>query len=96
MTTAGARPGTSLRLRTKLSYAGCEVGGQLLYTGVNTWLLYCLINVVQLRPLAAGLAFIVGRVVDAVLDPVLGELSDRLSHRVRRLTWAAGGWCRWR
>jgi glycoside/pentoside/hexuronide:cation symporter, GPH family len=91
MATAGAPPDTALRLRTKLSYAGCEVGGQLLYTGVNTWLLYYLINVVQLRPLAAGLAFIVGRVIDAVLDPVVGELSDRWSHRVRRLTWARWG-----
>jgi glycoside/pentoside/hexuronide:cation symporter, GPH family len=80
-----------LRLRTKLSYAGCEVGGQLLYTGVNTWLLYYLVNVVRLAPLAAGFAFIVGRLVDAALDPVVGELSDRLSHRVRRLTWARWG-----
>jgi glycoside/pentoside/hexuronide:cation symporter, GPH family len=88
---AGAAGRPALRLRTKLSYAGCEVGGQLLYTGVNTWLLYYLVNVVRLRPLAAGLAFIVGRVVDAALDPVVGELSDRPSHRVRRLSWARWG-----
>jgi glycoside/pentoside/hexuronide:cation symporter, GPH family len=91
MAVAGAGGPAGLRLRTKLSYAGCEVGGQLLYTGVNTWLLYYLVNVVRLPPLAAGLAFIVGRMVDAALDPVVGELSDRLSHRVRRLTWARWG-----
>jgi glycoside/pentoside/hexuronide:cation symporter, GPH family len=91
MAALGPAGRAGLRLRTKLSYAGCEVGGQLLYTGVNTWLLYYLVNVVRLRPLAAGLAFIVGRVVDAALDPVVGELSDRLSHRVHRLTWARWG-----
>jgi glycoside/pentoside/hexuronide:cation symporter, GPH family len=91
MVTTGAPGRGRLHLRTKLSYAGCEVGGQLLYTGVNTWLLYYLVNVVRLRPLAAGLAFIVGRLVDAALDPVVGELSDRLRHQVRRLTWARWG-----
>lgn len=81
----------TVNLRTKLSYSGCEVGGQLLYTGVNTWLLYYLVNVIRLRPLAAGLAFIIGRVFDAVLDPLMGDLADRTSHRIRRLTWARWG-----
>lgn len=91
-TDAGAPPvDGGLRLRTKLSYAGCEVGGQLLYTGVNTWLLYYLVNVIRLPALAAGLAFIIGRLFDAALDPVVGELSDRLGHRVRRLTWVRWG-----
>ena len=89
--TAVERRSPGLGLRTKLSYGGCEVGGQLLYTGVNTWLLYYLINVIELRPLAAGLAFIVGRLFDAFLDPVMGELSDRFSHRIRRLTWVRWG-----
>ena len=80
-----------LRVRTKLSYGACEFGGQLLYTGVNTWLLYYLVNIIRLTPLAAGFAFIIGRVVDAALDPVMGEIADRTAHRIRRLTWARWG-----
>jgi glycoside/pentoside/hexuronide:cation symporter, GPH family len=80
-----------LSRRTKLSYGACEVGGQLLYTGVNTWLLYYLVNVVGMRPLSAGLAFLVGRVFDAAIDPLMGSLADRLSDRVPRLTWVRWG-----
>jgi glycoside/pentoside/hexuronide:cation symporter, GPH family len=76
-----------LARRTKLAYAGGEFAGAGLYTVVNTWLLYYLVNAVGLRPLQAGAAFLVGRVLDAVLDPVMGELSDRLVHRVPRVRW---------
>jgi glycoside/pentoside/hexuronide:cation symporter, GPH family len=80
-----------LRARTKLSYGACEVGGQLLFTGVNTWLLYYLINIIGMPALAAGLAFVVGRVFDAIIDPVMGDVADRASGRVARLTWARWG-----
>jgi glycoside/pentoside/hexuronide:cation symporter, GPH family len=76
-----------LARRTKLAYAGGEFAGAGLYTVVNTWLLYYLVNAVGLRPLQAGAAFLVGRILDAVLDPVMGELSDRLLPRVPRLRW---------
>jgi glycoside/pentoside/hexuronide:cation symporter, GPH family len=80
-----------LTRRTKLAYAGGEFAGAGLYTVVNTWLLYYLVNAVGLRPLQAGAAFLVGRVLDAVLDPVMGELSDRLVHRVPRIRWIRFG-----
>lgn len=76
-----------LATRTKLAYAGAEFAGAGLYTVINTWLLYYLVNAVGLLPLQAGAAFLIGRVLDAVLDPVMGELSDRLLHRVPRVRW---------
>lgn len=80
-----------LTARTKLAYAGAEFAGAGLYTIVNTWLLYYLVNAVGLQPLQAGAAFLVGRVFDAVLDPVMGELSDRMLPRVPRVRWIRFG-----
>lgn len=80
-----------LRARTKLAYAGGELGAAGLYVAVNTWLLYYLVNIVQLRPLQAGAAFIVGRTFDALIDPLVGDLVDRRRGRTPLLWWVRRG-----
>ena len=81
-----------LSLGEKLGYGVADVGASLTFVAVNTWLLYFLVNIVGLEPLAAGVVFVVGRVLDAVLDPVMGVLSDRLKGRFKRtrfIRWGA-------
>jgi sugar (glycoside-pentoside-hexuronide) transporter len=49
---------------------------------------YFLVQVADVRPLLAGLVPLIGRVVDAVTDPLMGEISDRTPWRVgRRRPW---------
>ena len=81
-----------LRLGEKLGYGVADVGASLTFVAVNTWLLYFLVNIVGLEPLAAGVVFVVGRVLDAGLDPLMGVLSDRLKGRFKRkrfIRWGA-------
>ena len=68
----------------KLGYGAADIGASLSFVAVNTWLFYFLVNIVKLEPFVAGLVFILGRVFDAVLDPVMGVISDRLKPRFGR------------
>ena len=48
-------------------------------------------DVLLLPPIAVGLIFFVGRVWDAVSDPIVGALSDRTRTRIgRRRPWMFG------
>lgn len=81
-----------LSLREKLAYGVADLGAALTYVGINTWLLYFLINIVKLEPLLAGIVFVAGRVVDAVLDPIMGVWSDKLKPKFGRkpfIMWGA-------
>lgn len=62
----------------KLAYASPEVFATLSVATINSWFLYYLVNAVGLAPLLAGLAFVLGRLFDAVLDPLVGAWSDRV------------------
>ena len=77
----------------KLGYGVGDVGGTLSYVAINTWLLYFLINIAGLAPILAGTTFVLGRLFDAVLDPVMGILSDRWRPRFGRLIFG-GARCR--
>jgi len=76
----------------KLAYGVAEIGGSLSFAAVNAWLLYFLINIARLEPLAAGTVFIIGRLFDAFLDPAMGIVSDRTKVRWGRkffIKWGA-------
>ena len=75
----------------KLGYGVGDVGGTLSYVAINTWLLYFLINIAGLAPVLAGTTFVLGRLFDAVLDPVMGILSDRWRPRFGRLIFMRWG-----
>ena len=85
--TAPQRP---LPRRIKLGYGVADLGAALSYGAVNTWLLYFLINIAGLSPFRAGLVFVLGRLFDALLDPVMGIVSDR-----QRVRWGRKPWIRW-
>lgn len=77
------RPGT----RHRLAFAAPEISITLLFATVNAWYFYYLVNVLHLPAGLAGAAFVIGRIIDALLDPVIGRLADRLG--CKRLIRAA-------
>ena len=78
-------------LRVRVAYGASDLGASLTFVAVNTWLLYVLVNVAGVPPLWAGAVFLVGRLVDAVTDPVMGILADRWRDRIGRLPFLRWG-----
>jgi GPH family glycoside/pentoside/hexuronide:cation symporter len=78
-------------LRVRVAYGASDLGASLTFVAVNTWLLYVLVNVAGVPPVWAGAVFLVGRLVDAVTDPVMGVLADRWRDRVGRLPFLRWG-----
>ena len=66
---------------TKLGFGVGDIGGNLFFTVLSFWGLKYLTDSVLLAGAAAGLAMGAGRLLDAVLDPMLGILSDRTRTR---------------
>jgi GPH family glycoside/pentoside/hexuronide:cation symporter len=75
---------TQLSRGEKISFGVADIGASLTFVAINTWLLYFLINIAGLEPLLAGLVFMIGRIFDAVTDPVMGVISDRLKPQIGR------------
>jgi GPH family glycoside/pentoside/hexuronide:cation symporter len=80
-----------LPLRVRVAYGASDLGASLTFVAVNTWLLYVLVNVAGVPPAWAGAVFVVGRLVDAVTDPIMGVLADRWKARVGRLPFLRWG-----
>lgn len=72
---------TSTSRRRALGYGVAEVGASLSYNTVNFFLLFYLVQSAGLRPGLAGAVLLVGRVLDALVDPLMGNLSDTVKAR---------------
>lgn len=81
----------ALPRRVRVGYGIGDLGASLTFVGINTWLLYYLVNIAGVPPLQAGLVFVIGRAFDAGLDPLMGIVSDRLRWRVGRLPFVRWG-----
>ncbi|MBL8900464.1 MAG: MFS transporter [Planctomycetes bacterium] len=68
-------------MRVQLGYAYADLGVNVVEVVARLYLLIFYTDVVGLRPSLAGLAVALGLVWDAVTDPVMGVVSDRLRHR---------------
>lgn len=81
-----------LSFQTKFAYGVGELGTAVPIGLAIFYLLYFLTEVVGLSPTLAGTVLLVGRVWDAVNDPVIGWLSDRTRTRWgRRYPWLVLG-----
>jgi glycoside/pentoside/hexuronide:cation symporter, GPH family len=89
MSISGSPPAVPRRVALGMGIA--EIGASLTFVTINTWLLYYLVNVAGVPPLLAGGVFVAGRLVDAVTDPVMGVISDRVRARVGRLVFVRWG-----
>jgi GPH family glycoside/pentoside/hexuronide:cation symporter len=73
-----------LTVRQKLGFGVFDLGGNLLFSVMGFWCLNYLTDTVALSAAMAGLALMIGKVWDAVTDPVMGYISDRTRTRLGR------------
>jgi GPH family glycoside/pentoside/hexuronide:cation symporter len=66
-----------LRVRQKLGFGIFDLGGNMLFTLMGFWCLKYLTDVAGLAAALAGAAVMIGKIWDAVTDPVMGFISDR-------------------
>jgi glycoside/pentoside/hexuronide:cation symporter, GPH family len=71
-------------MKTKVGFGICDMGGNLFFTIIGFYLLYFLTDVVHLAAGLAGTAMMIGKIWDAVTDPMVGYLSDNTRHRMGR------------
>lgn len=70
-----------LRLTEKLSYGFGDFGYSLPYNMVGAFLLYYYTNVVKLPAAAVGTIFLAARLLDAVIDILVGVAVDKTRSR---------------
>jgi GPH family glycoside/pentoside/hexuronide:cation symporter len=81
-----------LSLSTKLAYGAGDLGPAITANILAFFLLFFFTNVAGINPGLAGSILLVGKIWDAVNDPVVGVLSDRTQNRMgRRLPWMLWG-----
>ncbi|MEH6992148.1 MFS transporter [Neobacillus drentensis] len=67
--------------REKIGYASGDLACNLIYQTVTTYLLFFYTDVFGISAAAAGVMFLIVRVIDAVLDPIIGLAVDRTNTR---------------
>lgn len=70
-----------LSRKVKVAFGICDLGGNLFFSMIGFHLLFFLTDVVGLLPALAGIALAIGRIWDAVTDPLVGYISDNTSTR---------------
>ncbi|MFP4179196.1 MAG: MFS transporter [Spirochaetaceae bacterium] len=68
-------------MRVRLGFGVGDLGGNMFFTIIGFYLLYYFTDVVKLPASLAGTALMIGKIWDAVTDPVTGYLSDRTVSR---------------
>jgi len=67
--------------RVKLGFGIGDIGGNLFFTIMGFYLLYFLTDVVHLSAALAGTAIMIGKIWDAITDPITGYISDKTPTR---------------
>lgn len=81
-----------LSLKTKLAFGAGDMGAGMTSNLIAFSFLIFLTEVAGMPPLAAGTVLLIGKVWDAVNDPIVGYLSDRTQSRWgRRYPWMFAG-----
>jgi glycoside/pentoside/hexuronide:cation symporter, GPH family len=75
---------TKIKVYQKLLFGAGDLAGCFSNTIIGFFYLFYLTDVVALRPAYAGAAILLGRVWDAVTDPIIGMISDRTQSRFGR------------
>ncbi|QCS49087.1 MFS transporter [Picosynechococcus sp. PCC 11901] len=85
-------PSEKLNLSTKIAFGAGDIGPALTANVLVFFLLYFFTQVAGLPPGLAGSILMIGKISDAINDPIVGVLSDRTRHPWgRRLPWMLGG-----
>ena len=70
-----------LTARTKFFYGLGDWGTSAATAARNLFWLFFLVSVVGLQPQFAGVVILIGRLWDAINDPLIGTISDRINTR---------------
>jgi len=70
-----------LSIREKAGFGVCDMGGNLFFTAMGFWSLNYLTDTIGLAAASAGIAVMIGKIWDAVTDPMMGYISDRTRSR---------------
>lgn len=77
-----------LTFSEKLAYGAGDLGTAITTNLLSFFLLFFFTNVAGLDAALAGLVLLIGKVFDAINDPIIGVLSDRTKSKMgRRLPW---------
>ncbi len=72
----------------KLAYGAGDLGTSITTNLLSFFLLFFFTNVAGLDPALAGVVLLIGKIFDAINDPIIGVLSDRTKSKLgRRLPW---------
>jgi len=81
-----------LKFITKLAYGAGDLGPAITANVLVFFLLYFFTQVAGLSPGLAGSVLMIGKIADAINDPIIGMFSDRADSRWgRRLPWMVFG-----
>lgn len=70
-----------IKVYQKILFGAGDLAGCFSNTIIGFFYLFYLTDVVELRPAYAGAAILIGRIWDAVTDPIMGMISDRTNSR---------------
>lgn len=65
-----------MTIKSKLGYASAAIGDAACYMFINTFLLFFLTTVAGIEPAAAGTITVIGAFWNALVNPIIGYLSD--------------------
>lgn len=71
-------PTERLSLRTILSYSAGQLGLNVTYTSIGMHLTFFYSNVIKISPMLVAYAILIGNAWDAITDPLMGQISDRV------------------
>jgi len=74
-----------MNMRVAIGYAVGDLGINLYFISVMTFLLYFYTDVLGISAVAAGGVFAVARLIDAVTDPLMGMIAERTKTRWGRM-----------
>jgi len=73
--------GKKLSMKVKLSFALGDFGFSAAFTVIGVFFLFYLSDIVKINPGWVGIALLVAKIWDAVIDPFIGNISDKTKSR---------------
>jgi len=77
-------PSKKIKMKEKVGYATGDLACNFIYQTVSSYLLFFYTDVFGITAAAAGLMFLIVRMIDAVADPIIGTIVDKTNTKYGR------------